>query len=110
MLMCDLQGIAVTSGTSCVSKSLKISHVLAAIGLPHALAQASIIMSLGIHNSDADVDYVAETFARLVHKLRAMSPLWDEFERGLVDSVLRQAARAGISATPSCAVPGPSGP
>ena len=42
LLRLDLCGIAVASGSSCVSKSLKISHVLGAIGLDHALAQLKV--------------------------------------------------------------------
>ena len=88
LLLCDLNGIAVASGSSCVSKSLKISHVLAAIGLDHALAQGNIIMSLGKDNTEEDVDYVIETFSKIVTKLRGMSPMWEEFERGVIDSVI----------------------
>ena len=39
LLMLDTQGIAVASGTSCVSKALKVSHVLTAMGVDHTLAQ-----------------------------------------------------------------------
>ncbi|MCP5523995.1 MAG: cysteine desulfurase [Verrucomicrobiales bacterium] len=89
LLLCDLNGIAVASGSSCVSKSLKISHVLGAIGLDHALAQGNLILSLGKDNTDEDVDYFIEVFAgKVVKKLRSMSPMWDEFERGLIDSVI----------------------
>lgn len=88
LLLCDLNGIAVASGSSCVSKSLKISHVLAAIGLDHALAQGNLILTLGKDNTEQDVDYVVETFARIVEKLRGMSPMWDEFQRGVIDSVI----------------------
>src|SRR6185436_16847573 len=70
LLLCDMNGIAVASGSSCVSKSLKISHVLAAIGLDHALAQGNLIMTLGKDNTDEDVDYTIETFAKIVTKLR----------------------------------------
>src|SRR5206468_8197615 len=73
LLLCDMNGIAVASGSSCVSKSLKISHVLAAIGLDHALAQGNIIMSLGMLNTEDDVDYTVETFSKIVVKLRGMS-------------------------------------
>jgi cysteine desulfurase len=93
LLLCDQFGIAVASGSSCVSKSLKISHVLSAIGLDHALAQGNIIMSLGKDNTEADVDYVVETFARIVKKLRGMSPMWDEFEKGILDSVINPTGR-----------------
>ena len=80
-LMLDVNGIAVASGTSCVSKALKISHVLSAIGLEHSLAQANIIISLGKDNTDEDVDYFLQTYPKIVGKLRSMSPGWDEFRR-----------------------------
>jgi cysteine desulfurase len=88
LLLLDYQGIAVASGSSCVSKSLKVSHVLSAIQLDHALAQGNIIMSLGKDNTVEDVDYVIETFAKIVDKLRNMSPMWKEFEEGVIDSVI----------------------
>ena len=93
LLLCDLNGIAVASGSSCVSKSLKISHVLGAIGLDHALAQGNIIMSLGKDNTEEDIDYVVEVFGKIVTKLRAMSPMWDEFEKGVIDSVINPTGR-----------------
>ena len=96
LLLCDMNGIAVASGSSCVSKSLKISHVLGAIGLDHALAQGNIIMSLGQDNTEEDVDYTVETFAKIAAKLRTMSPMWDEFQRGVIDSVIAPTGR-GIS-------------
>lgn len=93
LLLCDMNGIAVASGSSCVSKSLKISHVLGAIGLDHALAQGNIIMSLGKDNTEEEVDYVVESFEKIVKKLRGMSPMWDEFERGVIDSVINPTGR-----------------
>jgi cysteine desulfurase len=87
VLLCDMHGIAVAGATSCVSKSLKISHVLSAIGLSDALAQGAIIMSPGKDNTEEDMDYVIETFAKIARKLRGMSPGWDAFEKGVIDSV-----------------------
>jgi cysteine desulfurase len=74
LLLCDMHGIAVASGSSCASRPRKISHVLAAIGLDPALARGNIIMSLGRDNTEEDVDYVIETFPKIVAKLRALSP------------------------------------
>jgi len=88
LLMLDTRGIAVASGTSCVSKSLKVSHVLKAIGLDHSLGQAALMLTLGKDSSPADIDYVLETFPQVVGKLRGMSPMWDEFQRGQADSVI----------------------
>jgi cysteine desulfurase len=106
LLLCDLNGIAVASGSSCVSKSLKISHVLAAIGLDHALAQGNLILSLGKDNTDTEVDYVVETFAGIVAKLRGMSPMWDEFQRGIIDSVINPTGRGRSFAEHAAAVSG----
>ena len=93
LLLLDHQGIAVASGSSCVSKSLKVSHVLSAIKLDHALAQGNIIMSLGKDNTEEDVDYVLDTFPKIVEKLRTMSPMWKEFEEGVIDSVISPTGR-----------------
>ncbi|HVR36052.1 MAG TPA: cysteine desulfurase family protein [Methylomirabilota bacterium] len=82
LLMADLRGIALASGTSCISRSLKVSPVLAAIGLPPGLAQGSVLLSPGRDTTEEDVDYAVETLGGIVEKLRAMSPLWDEFQRG----------------------------
>ena len=82
LLLCDMHGIAVASGSSCVSKSREISHELAAIGLEPALARANILLSLGRDNTEEDVDYFIETFPRIVAKLRALSPAWADFEKG----------------------------
>lgn len=90
LLMLDARGIAVASGTSCVSKSLKVSHVLSAIGLDHSLGQAAILLTLGKDNTDAEIDYVLETLPQVVSKLRGMSPMWDEFQRGVVPSAIAQ--------------------
>lgn len=89
-LMCDVNGIAVASGASCVSKALKVSHVLSAIGLEHSLGQANIILSLGKDNTDEDVDYFLATFPKIIARLRDMSPMWDEFKKGMVPSAIRK--------------------
>ena len=71
------QGIMAASGSSCADKALKSSHVLAAIGCEPALANASILFSLGFENTEEEVDFVLEVLPPIVEKLRAMSPLWD---------------------------------
>jgi cysteine desulfurase len=78
LLLLDTRGIAVASGTGCLSKSLKASHVLQAIGLSPEQAIASVIFSLGKDNTDADIDCVLEVFPKIIAKLRAMSPIWQE--------------------------------
>ena len=102
-LALDLQGIAVASGPSCVSHSLKISPVLTAIGLDHSLAQGNVILSLGRENTSEEIDFVVKIFAKAVARLRSMSPLWDDFQRGLADSLIkpRNARLAATAAKPA---------
>ncbi len=106
LLLLDLNGVAVASGSSCVSKSLKISHVLAAIGLDHALAQGNLILTLGRDNTEEEMDYVVQTFAQIVEKLRGMSPMWDEFQRGIIDSVISPTGRGKSFSEHAAAVSG----
>ena len=70
-------GIYVASGSSCADKAPKSSHVLTAIGLDHALANASVLFSLGIDITDADVDRVLDVLPPIIVRLRSISPLWD---------------------------------
>lgn len=77
LLSLDLAGIAASSGSACTSGSLDPSHVLLAIGLPHATAHGSLRLTINEDTSDEDIDYILETVPQVVKKLRAMSPLWE---------------------------------
>ena len=79
LMLLDSQGVAVTSGSACTSRALKASHVLIAMGIPHALAQSSVLFTLGIDNTSEDIDYVLEVLPPIVDKLRQMSPLYSKF-------------------------------
>lgn len=79
IMLLNSQGIAVTSGSACTSRALKASHVLIAMGLSHAVAQGSLLMSLGNENDSEDVDYVVETLPPIVERLRQMSPLYAKY-------------------------------
>jgi cysteine desulfurase len=81
LMWLNSQGVAVTSGSACTSRALKASHVLLAMGLPHALAQGSILFTLGINNTDEDIDYVLEVLPPIVERLRQMSPLYAKFTK-----------------------------
>ena len=69
----DLAGIAVSSGSACSSGTLEPSHVLKAMGLPHARTLGSIRFSLGAANTEADVDRVIAVLPPLVEKLRSLT-------------------------------------
>lgn len=77
LLRMDFAGVAASSGSACTSGSLDPSHVLLAIGLPHEIAHGSLRLTLGVDNTEADVDYVLEALPHIAETLRAMSPLLD---------------------------------
>lgn len=77
LIMLDMKGICASSGSACTSGSLDPSHVLLAIGLPHAIAHGSLRLSLGAENTEADVDYILKEVPQVVAYLRELSPVWD---------------------------------
>jgi len=83
LMLLDSKGIGVTSGSACTSKALKASHVLIAIGLPHEIAQSSLLISSGIYNKLDDVDYLLEVMPPIVERLRQMSPLYSKYVKTL---------------------------
>ena len=79
LIMLDMKGIAGSSGSACTSGSLDPSHVLLAIGLPHEIAHGSLRLSLSEENTEEEIDYVVENLKEIVAKLRAMSPLYEDY-------------------------------
>jgi cysteine desulfurase len=70
LMMLDKVGICVSSGSACTSGSLDPSHVLMAMGCSVARARGSVRFSLGIYNTDAEIDYVLKQLPPIIGKLR----------------------------------------
>lgn len=79
LIMLDMAGICGSSGSACTSGSLDPSHVLLAIGLPHEIAHGSLRLTLGEDNTMEEMDYVVDKVKGIVERLRAMSPLYEDF-------------------------------
>ena len=60
LLHLDMEGICASTGSACSSSTLKPSHVLLAVGLPHELAHGSIRFSLGRFTKISEIDKVLE--------------------------------------------------
>jgi cysteine desulfurase len=88
LLRCDLKGVAFSSGTACVSRAMKASPVLQAIGVDAALALGSILLSPGKDTTAEEIDAAVEVIAEAVEALREMSPAWEEIK---AKSVVRDA-------------------
>ncbi len=84
LLMLDMHGICASSGSACTSGSLDPSHVLLALGLPHAIAHGSLRLSVNEDNTQEEVDYMLKVIPEVVARLRAMSPVWDEENKRMI--------------------------
>ncbi len=80
-LLLDAKGIYVSSGSSCASKALKMSHVLTAMNVDTAVGQGSIVITLSKYNTAEDAEYFLAEFPPIVERLRAMSPLYAHFQK-----------------------------
>jgi len=91
-LMMAIKGIAVSSGSACTSASLEPSYVLKALGLPDELAHSAIRFSLGRSTTIEEIDTAIGLLKESVHRLRAMSPLWEMHESGIDLATVQWAA------------------
>ena len=73
LLMLDLAGIYVSTGSACSSASLAPSHVLKAIGLPIEESYGALRFTFGDATTKDDLDYTIDTLKTAVEKLRSFS-------------------------------------
>lgn len=75
LLMLNGNGIAVSTGSACSSKSLAPSHVLDAIGVSITKMNGTIRFTVGDFTTKEDIDYVADVLIKIVKRLRELSPV-----------------------------------
>lgn len=75
LMLLDMEGVAVSTGSACTSNSIEPSHVLEAMGLEEKFARGSLRFSFSKNISKTDLDYVIEVLAKSVEKLRSISAL-----------------------------------
>lgn len=75
LLMLDGNGISVSTGSACSSKSLAPSHVLDAIGVPITKMNGTVRFTVGDFTTQEDIDYVADVLIKIVERLRELSPV-----------------------------------
>ncbi len=76
MLMLDDEGFGVSTRSACATGSLRASHVLLSLGLSHADAQGTLLISFGVDNTEGDVARFLAALKRVVTTLRDISPLY----------------------------------
>jgi cysteine desulfurase len=70
LMLLDIEGVAVSSGSACSSGKVKPSHVLAAMGVSKELAQGAIRVSLGWNSRAEDIELFCQTFEKAVRAVR----------------------------------------
>ena len=76
VLMLDDDGISTSTRSACATGSLRASHVLLSLGLSHADAQGTLVVSFGVDNSPEDVTTFLKSLKNVVTTLREISPLY----------------------------------
>ncbi|WP_151702883.1 IscS subfamily cysteine desulfurase [Nitrincola alkalilacustris] len=69
LLLMALKDIAVSTGSACTSASLEPSYVLKAVGIPDALALASLRISIGRFTTEEEIDFAAAHITQVVTQL-----------------------------------------
>ncbi len=67
----DLNSICLSSGSACSSGKVKVSHVLAAMGYPDDIANASVRVSLGRLSKQDDIDKLIDNWKKLHERMMA---------------------------------------
>ncbi len=70
LMLLDIEGVSVSSGSACSSGKVKSSHVLAAMGVSKDLAQGAIRVSLGWNSTAEEVELFCQAFEKAVRTVR----------------------------------------
>lgn len=76
VLMLDDEDIAVSTRSACAAGALQASHVLLSIGREFADAQGTLVITLGLDNTEADILAFLKALRGAVKTLREISPLY----------------------------------
>ncbi|MBN1327683.1 MAG: cysteine desulfurase [Candidatus Cloacimonetes bacterium] len=78
MVMLDLTGISVATGSACASQGLKANYVLMAMGRTHEESHGSIKFTLSRYNTKEEIDFTVSSLQKIVDELRSRSPLYNK--------------------------------
>jgi cysteine desulfurase len=69
--LAGLQGVAASAGAACHADTVKISHVLEAMGVPAAFARGTLRFSVGRYTTQVEVEQAATEIIEAVERIRS---------------------------------------
>lgn len=69
----DAQGIGASSGSACKTGNPEPSQVILSLGYDNDWALGSLRLTVGMHTTTEDIDYVLSVLPKTIEKLRAMA-------------------------------------
>ncbi len=69
----DINGIAASSGSACMTGNPEPSEILLAVGYTAEQAKCGLRFSVGVRTNEDDIDYTVDALARAVDKLSQLS-------------------------------------
>jgi cysteine desulfurase len=70
----DENDVAASTGSACSVQKQKASHVLKAMGFSHEEITGSLRLTLGIQNTEQEIEQTMANLSKVVHELREFSP------------------------------------
>jgi len=70
----DENGVAASTSSACSVQKQKASHVLKAMGFNHEEITGSLRLTLGIQNTEHEIEQTVANLSKVVHELREFSP------------------------------------
>ena len=70
LMAADMAGLDISTGSACASGSSEPSPVLLAMGLPSEVIEGSVRISLGVDNTDEEIEEVILRIRRIIENLR----------------------------------------
>ena len=75
----DEYGIAASTGSACSVNTQKASHVLQAMGFSLEQITGSLRLTVGIFNTENEIDETVEILKKIIEELRAVSPFKEKY-------------------------------
>ena len=82
LIKLDEHGVAASTGSACSVNKQRASHVLEAMGFEHEQITGSLRLTLGVMNTQEDVDATVDVLDKIVSELRAVSPFAQKYGLG----------------------------